>query len=215
MKLSALSLLAIASAAFAAPVRVLLPADPSPAGAELTSSLKVNGVELTVTGGPPTPAQLAGTDVLVLFSTEPTPLPAEAGAAIAKFTQRGGGLIILGGGIGAGDWLKPLAGGTWSAGSRKFANKLMFYPVTDVHPVTQNASAFDIDDETGYDLDLDPRIKILASAFTPKVTAKRIDPRSPERLDRANVYDLQPQMWAFEGSDKHRAITLLQARADS
>ncbi|HEX2746895.1 MAG TPA: PVC-type heme-binding CxxCH protein, partial [Verrucomicrobiales bacterium] len=44
---------------------------------------------------------------------------------------------------------------------------------------------------------------------------KRIDPRSPERLDRANVYDLQPQMWAFEGSDKHRAITLLQARADS
>ena len=156
MKLSAFSLLALTSAAFAAPIRVLLPAEPSPAAAERTTSLKVTGVDLTTTADPPTAAQLSGTDVLVLFNTQPTPLPDGASAAIEKFTQRGGGLVILGGGIGAGDWLKPLAGGTWSAGSRKFANKLMFYPVTDAHPVTQNASAFDIDDETSYDLDLEP-----------------------------------------------------------
>ena len=209
------SLILCVPPAFAAPVRVLLPGESSPAATQLAACLKTEGVELTTSTGPVTEAQLAAADVLVLFDTRPSPLPDATRAAVEKFTARGGGLVVIGGGIGAGDWLKPLAGGTWTANSRRFPNKLMFYTVTDAHPVTRDASGFDIDDETFYDLDLDPKIKILASAFTPKVTAKRIDPRSPERLDRANVYDLQPQMWAWEAADGHRAFTLLQGQADS
>src|SRR6185295_11876746 len=68
--------------------------------------------------------------------------------------------------------------------------------------------------KTVYDLDLADGLQILGSAFTPKVTGLREDRREQaEKLgkaDRANIYDLQPQMWAYEGKS-HRAFTQLQA----
>ena len=127
--------------------------------------------------------------------------------------KKGGGLVVVGSGIDAGDWLKPLAGGAWTAQSRKFANKMMLFTLTDAHPITRGATPFDLDDETVYDLDLDPSINVLASAFTPKVTNKRVQPRPGEAPDRANVYDLQPQMWTYESPDKHRAFVAAAKRA--
>ncbi len=196
-----LTLFAFSLSAPAAPIRVALLGGGS---AQLSEILRKSGATISSD---------ADADVLVLFANEPKPL--DVRATVEKFTQRGGGLVVIGGGIGAGDWMKPLAGAAWKADSRKFANKLMLYALTDAHPITWDASPFDIQDETFYDLDLDASIKVLASAFTPKVTAKRIDPRSPQKLDRANVYDLQPQMWTFEGADRHRAFTLLQSQPDS
>ena len=91
----------------------------------------------------------------------------------------------------------------------------MLFPLTDAHAITREASAFDITDDTSYDLELDPAISVLGSAFTPKVTGKKKDSRAPEKLDRANVYDVQPQMWTYEGADKHRAFVLLQGNAET
>jgi len=34
-------------------------------------------------------------------------------------------------------------------------------------------------------------------------------------MDRANVYDVQPQMWTFEGADGHRAFVILQGNAET
>jgi len=152
---------------------------------------------------------LAQADVLVIQGSA---MKAPAGvdrAAVEAFAQRGGGLVLLGGGIAAGDWLKPLAGGAWTANSHSFPSLMMLYPLTDAHAITKDASAFDLKDDTAYDLDLDAGINVLASAFTPKVTTKRRDDRAPEKLDRANVYDIQPQMWTYEGADHHRAFVLL------
>ena len=158
---------------------------------------------------------LGNADVLVLQSADAPSLGKLDRAGLEAFAAKGGGLVVIGGAIGAGEWLKPLAGGAWTENSRKFASLMMLYPLTDAHPITREASAFDLADNTAYDLDLDASITVLASAFTPKVTSAKKDNRAPEQLDRANVYDIQPQMWAYEGADKHRAFVLLQGGAES
>jgi len=70
--------------------------------------------------------------------------------------KRGAGLVFVGSAIESGDWLKPLVGGAWTEQSRKFKSLMMLFPLTDAHAITRDATAFDITDETSYDLDLDP-----------------------------------------------------------
>jgi putative membrane-bound dehydrogenase-like protein len=205
--------------AFAAPLQVLLPDAGSPSAkalaAEIAPLLQKNGAVLEAVEGFPTAAQWEKAQVVVLAGTDLKAFGNAPREALEKFAKRGGGIVALGGALGGGDWMKDIAGGAWTEQSRKFSNKLMLYAVTDGHPITKNASPFDLEDETWYDLNREPSIQVLASAFTPKVTSKRIDPRSPEKLDRANVYDLQPQMWTFEAADKHRAFVLLPSRTGS
>ncbi len=157
--------------------------------------------------------QASSAEVLILASSEPKPLIGADRSLLEAVAKRGAGIVVLGSAIGSGDpaWFKSLTGGAWTTTSRKFANRLMWCPLTDAHPVTTALSLFDLDDETFYDLDTLPDINVLASTFTPKVTSKRVDPRSPENPTRANVYDLQPQLWTYEAPDKHRATVLLQS----
>lgn len=203
----------------AEPLRVMVASDDPHFRESLASTLNERGAKAEAAAAPDE-ALLAKADVLVLFSNEPRPLPLEKRAALEAFAKRGGGFVVVRGGIATGDaaWWKPLIGGAWAPQSRKFANRMMLYTTTDSHPIVRNASPFDVDDETLYDLDLAQDLHVLGSAFTPKVTSKREDPRSPERADRANIYDLQPQMWAFEapateGASAHRAFVALQGSA--
>ena len=198
-------LAALPGLAFAAPPKIAVIA----ADASLRTAIVQSGAQVIEAG------TLGGADVLVLQSADAASLGKLDRAAIEAFAAKGGGLVVIGGAIGAGEWLKPLAGGAWTENSRKFSSQMMLFPLTDAYPITRDASAFDINDETLYDLDLAPSITVLASAFTPKVTSAKKDNRAPEQLDRANVYDVQPQMWAYEGADKHRAFVLLQGGAES
>ena len=207
MKKSLLFALLLASACLtqAAPIKVALVSDSD----ALRAALVKSGVQVVALDA------LDTADVLALQSTDLKPLPGLERAAVEAFVKRGGGVVIVGGAIDAGDWLKPIAGGAWTAQSREFNSKMMLFALTDAHPITRSATPFDIDDETVYDLDLDPRVNVLASAFTPKITNGRVEQRSSEKLDRANVYDLQPQMWTFEAADKHRAFVLLPGQPDT
>jgi putative membrane-bound dehydrogenase-like protein len=191
--------------AAAAPLKVAVIAD-----AEILRAAISQGGAEVLDGG-----ALSNADVLVVQAADAKSLERIDRAAVEAFARKGGGIVVIGGTALAGQWLKPLVGGTSSANSRKFSSQMMLYPLTDAHPITRDASPFDLNDETPYDLELDASINVLASAFTPKVTSKRRDERAPERLDRANVYDLQPQMWTFEVSNQHRAFVLLQAGAES
>ena len=206
----ALALSLLAAALDAAPVRVVISGDAQLLG----ESLRAAGATVTATVVP-TDAELQEADVVILSNPGWKPVAPDLRAPIERFAQRGGGLVVLGGAVNAGSWLKPLAGGAATENTRRFSSLMMFYPLTDADPITRDAAAFDVADETAYDLDIDESVRVLASAFTPKVTSKRRDDRAPEKLDRANVYDLQPQMWTYEGSDKHRAFVLLQAGAES
>ena len=231
MKRILLLLLAFASLVaptFAADaLRVLVSSDASATGeklqSELIATLNSHGANASAA---PENGSLTDADVLVLYGADTKALPAERRTAIEAFANRGGGLVFLHGGAAAGDaaWLKPLIGGAWVEGkSRDFFSKMMLYVATDQHPIVRGASAFDIDDETLYDLDTDPAAQVLASAFTPKITGLKEERREAAQAhstaDRANIYDLQPQLWAYEteaapaGAKKHRAFVALQGGA--
>jgi putative membrane-bound dehydrogenase-like protein len=208
-------------------LRVLVASDASATGSklqsELIATLNSHGAKASAA---PESGPLGEADVLVLYGAEMKALPAERQAAIEAFANRGGGLVFLHGGAAAGDaaWLKPLIGGAWAPGkSRDFMSRMMLYVATDQHPIVRGASAFDVDDATLYDLDMDPAVHVLASAFTPKITGLKEERREAAQArskeGRANVYDLQPQLWAYEtetapaGAKKHRAFVMLQGGA--
>ncbi len=190
-------LLHVSLSIHAAPIKVAV----LPSSETLSGDLAKSGVEIT--------PSIEAADVIVVQDAKADR------AAVEAATKRGAGIVVLGNGIAAGDWLKPLAGGAWSENSRKFSSLMMLYPLTDAYAITRDASAFDVNDDTIYDLDLEPTINVIGSAFSPKVTSQKKDNRAPEKLDRANVYDIQPQMWTYEGADKHRAFVLLQTNAES
>ena len=201
----------ISVSALAAPIKVLVVADKPELRESLSAMLPKNGTQ-TEMAEALDDAALGRAEVLVLAGSDLQPVGVDHREALEAFAKRGGGIVALRGAIAAADasWWKPLIGGAWTEQSRKFANKLMLFTLTDSHPITKSATPFDLDDETFYDLDRDEAINVLASAFTSKVTAKKADAHSTENLDRANVFDLQPQMWTFEGADQHRAFVLLQ-----
>jgi len=202
--------------ALAAPIKVLVVSDSAEIRDTLPTLIKQGGGEAEGAATLEDEA-LRRADVLVLANTELQPAAATHRQALEAFAGRGGGIVALRGGIAAAEasWWKPLVGGAWTGQSRRFANKLMLFTLTDSHPITQSATPFDLDDETFYDLDREDSINVLASAFTPKVTGKRAESHPAERMDRANVYDLQPQMWTYEGADQHRAFVLLTAEPSS
>jgi hypothetical protein len=199
-----LSLLAlIPCAVFAAGPKVAFTGD-SPA---LRAALEKGGAQIVDAPG--------SADVLVIQSDSAKPVAKIDRAIVEAAAKRGAGIVLVGSAMENGEWLKPVTGGAWTEQSRKFSSLMMLFPLTDAHAITRDASAFDITDETSYDLDLDPAINVLGSAFSPKVTGKKRDDRAPEKLDRANVYDVQPQMWTFEGADGHRAFVILQGNAET
>jgi hypothetical protein len=171
--------------AFAAPIKVLVVSDSAEVRETLPKLIQQGGGE-PVSAAALDDAALSRADVLVLAGAELQPVAAAHRQALESFAARGGGIVALRGGIAAAEasWWKPLVGGAWTEQSRKFANKLMLFTLTDSHPITQSATPFDLDDETFYDLDREDSINILASAFTPKVTGKRANEHPTGRMDR-------------------------------
>ncbi len=214
--LTAFLALSMAASALAAPIKILLVADSPEGGESCRALLDRPGVQVKA-ATELDDAALANADVLLFHGGAFQPLAATHREALEAFARRGGGIVALRGAIAFGEapWWKTLLGGAWTAESRKFANKLMLFTLTDAHPITRAASPFDLDDDTIYDLETDPAINVLASAFTPKITGKRADQRAGQNGDRANVYDLQPQMWTYEAPDHHRAFVLLQGEPET
>jgi putative membrane-bound dehydrogenase-like protein len=202
----------------AAPLRVLIATDTTAFGDSYATALKAGGAQVVVTREPDA-GKLAHADVVLMQREKFETWSEAAQIAVTEFASRGGGIVAVHGAIAAGssEWGKKTFGGGWNQQeSRTFNSLLMLYVVTDSHPIVNDASPFDITDDTLYDLDLDDAIFVLASAFTPKGRdGKRGDgPRVPGRDVRASIYDLQPQMWTLE-MPTHRAAVLLQGAPDT
>ncbi len=207
LRLILILLLVTLSSVQAAPLRVTVAGDSDAFKADYSAALKQSGAEVTTTELPDA-ASLLRADVLVLQRSKFDPLPAAAQQAITQFAQRGGGIVAVNAAVAGGDvaWGKATFGGAWdAAASAKFLNRMMFSVRSDAHPIVNGASQFDVDDDTLYDLALDENAFVLASAFTPKVTRAG----RQANANRASIYDIQPQAWAFEGA-KHRAAVFLQ-----
>ncbi len=160
-------------------------------------------------------------DVIILQAAQPREWSAAEKEQLQTHAQRGGGIVLLHNAIAGADpaFMKALVGGGWTEKSLKFASRMSLYTMGERHPIVSGTSSFDLDDETLYDLEVDlanPKLTVLGSAFTPKVTSRRNDARTPREANasRANIFDIQPQMWAYEGAS-HRAVVMLQGSAST
>ncbi|MCE9612468.1 MAG: c-type cytochrome [Chthoniobacter sp.] len=211
--------LALSPLVHAAPLRVLI-ASGDPALVKDSAAALQKAGAVVITAAVPDAAALEKADAVLLQSTKFEALPAAAQAALTAFAQRGGGIVAVGAAVAAGDvaWGKATLGGAWDAEtSQRFSSRMMLYVRTDAHSIVREASSFDVDDDTLYDLALADNVFVLGSAFTPKVTKGRapaggkVDKaKDSAGKERAAIYDIQPQAWAFEGA-KHRAAVFLQS----
>ena len=201
-------MLAACCLAQAAPLRVLIVSDDPAAATALAGPLKSAGAKVTQASAVD-PSALTSVDSVLLYGAKFNALAPEGQKALATFAQHGGGIVAVRGGIASGDaaWGKSVLGGAWTSESQKFRNKMLLTIRTDAHPITLDASTFDIEEETIYDLSLNDNIFVLSSAFTPKVTNTR-NKNAKSKEGRASVYDIQPQVWAYEAAD-HRAVVIL------
>ncbi len=196
----------------AAPLRVLISSDNAVLPGPYAAALKAGGAQVITSEADDT--TLAYADVVILYREKFDPLAIGAQTALTNFANRGGGIVALNGAIAAGttDWGKQTLGGAWNPeDSRKIKDEMMLYVVSNSHPIVKNSSPFDIMDETYYDLDISKKAYVIASAFTPygKNPKHGAGPRVPDQDARSSIFDLQPQMWTYEGK-KHRASVLLQ-----
>jgi len=157
----------------------------------------------------PTAAQFAETDVLVMYAQDGGNATPEQQANLAAFTKRGGGLVVIHTAAVSNDpaWWKSVIGGAWVPGKTKWKEGPMDLYYTENqrlgggHPITKGASNFHIDDEIYYDMDISPDVRVLATSYTPNVR----EGRKPADGGKANIYDIQPQMWTYE-KDNYRAV---------
>lgn len=140
----------------------------------------------------PDEKQFAKTDVLVMYAQEGGNATSEQKENLAKFTARGGGIVVIHTAAVSNDpvWWKSVIGGAWVQGKTKWREGPMelTYRPGDVHPITKGAASFKMDDEIYYDLDMSPDVKVLAESDTGDGTPK-----------------IQAQVWTYE-KDKYRVF---------
>ena len=161
----------------------------------------------------PTAEQIKQTDVLVMYAQDGGNATEEQKANLAEFTKRGGGLVVIHTAAVSNDpaWWKSVIGGAWVPGKTKFKEGMMDLYYTENqqigggHPITKGASNFRINDEIYYDMDIAPDVHVLATTYTPYGRGGK------QGGDKPQVFDIQPQMWAYErtadgGTKPYRAV---------
>ncbi len=147
---------------------------------------------------PPTDAELAKTDVLLLYASDGTNIDPEDRSRLESFLKRGGGLVSLHDSIcGTNtDWFASIAGGAKQHGEMNWKTgplKLQFKDRS--HPIVQGLDDFEMDDEMFFRLRMAPGVHILATA------ARTAD-------------ETVPQLWVMEKSlpqgRPYRAFVSLQ-----
>jgi putative membrane-bound dehydrogenase-like protein len=141
----------------------------------------------------PSEAQLAASDVLVLYAADGASIHGEERMRLERYLARGGGLVVLHDAVCGDDphWFKTVAGGAWEHGRSKYLEGEIGLVFEDrEHPITKGVANFDFTDEIYWELHLDPRAHVLANSFhTP--------------------FDVTPQMWTFEPG-AYRAFVSIQ-----
>lgn len=147
---------------------------------------------------PPTDAELAKTDVLIVYASDGTNMGAEDRSRLESFLKRGGGLVALHDSIcGTNtDWFASIAGGAKQHGEMNWKTgplKLQFKDRS--HPIVQGLDDFEMDDEMFFRLRTAADVRVLATAV-----------RTGD--------EAVPQLWVYEKSlsegRPYRAFVSLQ-----
>jgi putative membrane-bound dehydrogenase-like protein len=172
----------------------------------------------------PSAEQLAKADVLVMYAQDSGNITLEQRPVLETFIQRGGGIVVIHTASVANKpdtspYWKSIIGGSWVAGQTKWKEGPMDLYFTENqrldggHPITKDASNFHFDDEIYYDMDISPDVRVLAMSYTPNVK----EGKKPAAGGKANIYDIQPQMWTYEkvwgAEDSGRQASSLSGQA--
>lgn len=168
----------------------------------------------------PTKEQLAQTDVLIIHRDSGGNFTPEQQTMMTDYTKRGGGIVVIHAGCVAdkpegSDFFKALIGGSWRRPDTKWREGPMHLYFTDrENPITKDMSNFAMDDEIYYDMDVDPGVRVLAGAYTPKPSGAR-DEKASKRAEQftkggkeVSIYDIQPEVWMWE-KDAYRAFVCI------
>jgi type 1 glutamine amidotransferase len=164
---------------------------------------------------PPTEAELAKTDVLLLYASDGTNLGAEDRARLESFLKRGGGLVSLHDTIcGTNtEWFAGLAGGAKQHGEMNWKTGPMKLEFKDrSHPIVKGMADFEMDDELFFKLHLAPDVHVLATAQrTPDEAVPQLwiyEKTLPEGKPYRAVVSLQGHWYVRFGEKKYRDILL-------
>ncbi|MEQ1861180.1 MAG: PVC-type heme-binding CxxCH protein, partial [Chthoniobacteraceae bacterium] len=158
----------------------------------------------------PTTEQAAKADVIVAYAQDGGNATPEQEKVIEAFVKRGGGLVVIHTAAVSftnPGWWRDMIGGAWVPKQTKWKEGPMdlYYTenqyVAGGHPITKGAANFHLDDEIYYDMDVKPEARVLAASYTPNVK----DGKKQAEGGKAHIYDIQPQMWAYE-KDGYRAF---------
>jgi putative membrane-bound dehydrogenase-like protein len=205
---------ALTAHAFAAdPLRVFIRGGMSNRGTEVHAHprflkewqvlLNERGAKATGAMDWPTAEQIKDIDVIVAYAQEGGDATPEQEALINDFVKRGGGLVVIhtaSVSFKNPPWWKSVIGGSWVPNKTKWREGPMdlYYVesqrIDGGHPITKGASNFHFDDEIYYDMDVLPDVRVLATSYTPNV----LEGRQPAEGNKPHIYDIQPQMWAYE-----------------
>ncbi|MDB6031471.1 MAG: hypothetical protein JWM16_1809 [Verrucomicrobiales bacterium] len=179
---------------------------------EWSQLLNQRGAKATAATDFPSAQQLEQANVLILAGSSATDLTAGQREALEKFVGKGGGIVTLGSTLISPDatWLAGLVGGAGAKDSGKsLEGAVSFYYVDKTHPITKEASNFEVKDAIAYDLTMRPEVHVLAAAYTPNAPNTEKAMKSTEGGKRPSVYDIQPQMWTYENSGHRSFVSIL------
>ncbi len=181
--------------------------------------LTERGIKVEGAIGWPTAEQMAQTDVIIVDADEAGDVTPEEKANVDAFTKRGGGLVVIHAASVAmkeSAWWKATIGGSWVKGQTKWKEgpmDLYFVEserIEHQHPITKGAANFHLDDEIYYDMGISADVRVLATSYTPNVPAGK----KVAEGGKVNIYDIQPQMWAYE-KDGYRAFVSIPGHMNS
>ncbi len=193
----------LAASVQGAPLRVFLRGGPKTHGpnqheherfvAEWKPLLASRGVVVDGALRFPTEAELARTDVLVIYAADGGSIHGEDRAHLESYLARGGGLVALHDAVCTDDpaWFQGIAGGAWEYGRAKWHEGLVDLDFADrEHPISRGIANFRFQDEIYTDLHVDPAVHVLAQGFQ-------------------SIFEISPQAWTWE-KDRYRAFVSIQ-----
>jgi len=91
----------------------------------------------------------------------------------------------------------------------------LYIPNNGVHPIVKEASAFDLKDDTIFDLQLEAYIQVLGSGFTPKATGAKNADRAAKVAQEGKIsvsMICRRRCGCIRAKKRHHTVRLLHCR---